>query len=213
MPTPSGELVRQPKQERSRQSFDRAVEAAMSLMVERRSGAITIAEVAARSGVSTGSIYARVASKEDLIRVAHARLMNRLALETDRALGIQAAPDEDLQVVVGRSVSALAELLRRHSEELAPFMRLAHSDPVIASGGKIAHEGMVSAFSKALLAAGPAITRPDPDAAVAWSCAVVYSVLARELGLGSDPEAAADLPWDELLAALTEMVAAYLHPA
>ncbi|WP_457253944.1 TetR/AcrR family transcriptional regulator [Pedococcus sp. P5_B7] len=212
MTPPSSELVKQPKQERSRQSFDRAVEAAMSLMVERRSGAITVAEVAARSGVSTGSIYARVASKEDLIRVAHVRLMDRLAIETRQALSLEVAPHESLVDLVGRAVRALAELLRRHAEELAPFMRLAHRDPVIAAGGKRAHEEMVSAFASTLLSADGGITRPDPQAAVTWSCTVVYSVLARQLGLGSDPEAAMDQPWDELLAVLVEMVAAYLAP-
>src|SRR6476659_1844828 len=134
MTPPGGELVKKPKQERSRQSFDRAVEGAMSLMVERRSGAITVAEVAARSGVSTGSIYARVASKDDLIRVAHARLMERLAIETRRALSLDASSQETLHALVGRAVRALAELLRRHADELAPFMRLAHNDPVIAAG-------------------------------------------------------------------------------
>jgi hypothetical protein len=72
---------------------------------------------------------------------------------------------------------------------------------------------MESAFCTLLLSAGPAITRRDPQAAVVWSCAVVYSVLARRLGLGNDPDGALDQPWDELLTALTEMVAAYLQPA
>jgi AcrR family transcriptional regulator len=211
--TRQGGLVRQPKQERSRKSFERAVEAATSLMVERRSGAFTLAEVAARSGVSTGSIYARVDSKDDLIRVAHARLMDRLTSETDRALSLDRVPEEGLAALVGRAVSALASLLRSHAAELAPFMQHAHYDPVIAARGEAAHRHMTSAFSALLLSAGPAITRPDPQAAAAWSCAVVYSVLARRLGLGNDPDGALDQPWDELLTALTEMVAAYLHPA
>jgi AcrR family transcriptional regulator len=205
--------IRQPKQERSRQSFDRAVEAATSLMVERRSGAFTLAEVAARSGVSTGSIYARVDSKDDLIRVAHARLMDRLATETDRALRLDQRTERGLVALVGRAVSALADLLRSHAPELAPFMQHAHYDPVIAARGEVAHRHMESAFCTLLLSAGPAITRRDPQAAVVWSCAVVYSVLARRLGLGNDPDGALDQPWDELLTALTEMVAAYLQPA
>ena len=206
-------LVRQPKQERSRKSFERAVEAATSLMVERRSGAFTLAEVAARSGVSTGSIYARVDSKDDLIRVAHARLMDRLTSETDRAFSLDTVPEEGLPALVGRAVSALANLLRSHAPELAPFMQHAHYDDVIAVRGEAAHTHMESAFTRLLLSAGPAITRPDPKAAAVWSCAVVYSVLARRLGLGNDPDGALGQPWDELLTALTEMVAAYLHPA
>ena len=210
--TPQSGLVRQPKQERSRKSFDRAVDAATSLMVERRSGAFTLAEVAARSGVSTGSIYARVDGKDDLIRVAHARLMDRLTTETDTVLSLDSVPDDGFVALVARAVTAMANLLRSHAPELAPFMQHAHYDPVVAARGGDAHRHMTSAFTALLMSAAPAITRPDPLAAASWSCAVVYSVLARRLGLGNDPDGALDQPWDELLTALTEMVAAYLRP-
>jgi AcrR family transcriptional regulator len=213
MPPASGGLVRQPKQERSRQSFDRAVEAAIALMAERRSGAITVAEVAERSGVSIGSIYARVASKDDLMRVAHTRLMERLAVESHQALGVDLGPADDLHDLVGRAVWALADLLRAHAPELGPFMQLAQHDPLMSAAGTAAHEDMAASFGRLLLSAGPAISRPDPQAAVVWSCTVVYSVLARQLGLGSDPEAAVDQPWDELVAALIDMVTAYLQAA
>jgi AcrR family transcriptional regulator len=206
----SGAQVRAPKQERSRQSFDRAIDAATSLMVERRSGAFTLAEVAARSGVSVGSIYARVSSKEDLIRVAHARLMQRLSDSTTRAFAQQADLDASLREVVGCAVGVLAELLRENAPAMSPFMRVAHRDPVIADAGRKAHEDMVAAFRTLLLTAGPAIRRPDRERAVSWSCTVVYSVLARQLGLGSDPDAAVEHPWDELVDDLTELVAAYL---
>jgi AcrR family transcriptional regulator len=209
----SGDLVREPKQERSRQSFDRAVEAAIALMAERRSGAITVAEVAERSGVSIGSIYARVASKDDLLRVAHGRLMERLAVESHLALSLDLEPGADLRALVERAVWALAGLLQSHARELGPFMQLAQYDPLMAKAGKAAHEDMVHSFARLLLSGGAAITRPDPQAAVVLACTVVYSVIARQLGLGSDPEAAADQPWDELVTALVDMVTAYLRPA
>lgn len=77
-------LVREPKQERSRQSFDKAVDATVSLLVERRSDAFTLVEVAQRAGVSIGSIYGRVSSKDDLIRAAQARETARIR-EAQRA--------------------------------------------------------------------------------------------------------------------------------
>ena len=71
-------LVREPKQERSRQSFEKAIDATVSLLSERRSDAFTLAEVAHLAGVSPGSIYGRVESKTDLIRAAQARETARI---------------------------------------------------------------------------------------------------------------------------------------
>jgi AcrR family transcriptional regulator len=206
------ELVREPKQERSRQSFDRVVDAAVALLVERRSGSFTLAEVAARSGVSTGSIYARVASKDDLIRAAHAREMRRLSEETTKAFAAD-ADGATVPEVVAHAVGVLAELLRRHASVLAPFMVIAHDDPVVGAGGKRAYDEMTAAFGALVLTAAPAIEHPDPGRAVAWSCTVAYSVLARQLGLGSDPGAAADYDYEVAVTNLASMITAYLGGA
>src|SRR4051812_29557160 len=93
--------AREPKQERSRASFERAVDAAVALLVERRSDAFTLAEVAARGGVSIGSIYGRVDSKDDLLRAAHAREMARIAAEQERVFGAPAPAGESLHAAVG----------------------------------------------------------------------------------------------------------------
>ena len=88
----TGDYVRAPKQERSRRSFDKAVDAAISLLVERGSDAFTLVEVAERAGVSTGSIYTRVDSKDDLLRFAHAREMARMGQETEETFGAEPPP-------------------------------------------------------------------------------------------------------------------------
>jgi AcrR family transcriptional regulator len=207
------ELVREPKQERSRQSFDRVVDAAVALIVERRSAAFTIADVAARSRVSTGSIYARVAGKDDLIRVAHAREMQRLSEETARAFTAPLPADAGLAEVVAHAVGVLADVLRRHAPVLTPFMVVAHDDPFVARAGERAHAEMVAAFRALLLTAAPAIGHPDPPRAVTWSCTVAYSVLARQLGLGGDPGTAVDADWDAAVADLSAMISAYLRDA
>lgn len=207
-------LVREPKQERSRASFERALDATVSLLVERRSDGFTIAEVAARSGVSTGSIYARVASKDDLIRVTHHREMARLSGRTRQAFADLATPGAPLPQVVSRAVTTMADLLADRAPMMAPFMAISHHDAVIGAAGRAAHTEMVCAFTDLVLTAGPAITHADPARAAAWCCTVVYSVLARKLGLGSDPSAEPAYPMDVIVADLTAMVTAYLaHPA
>ena len=60
--------VRPPKQRRSRESYERVLEAAHTLLEENGFDGFTIQEVAARSGVSVGAIYERFGNKESLLR-------------------------------------------------------------------------------------------------------------------------------------------------
>jgi AcrR family transcriptional regulator len=203
-------VVRQPKQERSRLSFDKAVDAAVALLVERRSDAFTLAEVAQRAGVSTGSIYGRVDSKDDLIRTAQTRELARVMAETAAAFARPAPAGEAFPGAVARIVGTLAETLRANAPVLAPFMVLGNAHRGIAELGKSGYEQSVDLFCSALLARRDEIRHPEPDRAVLWSFTVVYSVLARWLGLGSEPESAGEGDWDQILADLAEMVTAFL---
>nr|WP_179722864.1 TetR/AcrR family transcriptional regulator [Petropleomorpha daqingensis] len=205
-------FVREPKQERSRQSFEKALDAAVALMVERRSGAFTLAEVAERAGVSIGSMYGRVDSKDDLIRTVHAREMARIRNEQEEVFATAAPADEDLPRLVRRIIVTTAEHLRRNAAVLAPLMVVGSQDPQVFAAGRPVYYGLVEAFCSALLTHRDEIRRADPDRAVVWSFDVVYSVVARHLGLGSAPDFAVGLAdWDQVLDDLTEIVTAFLQ--
>jgi AcrR family transcriptional regulator len=202
--------VREPKQERSRQSFEKAIDATVSLLAERRSDAFTLAEVAQRAGVSTGSIYGRVESKTDLIRAAQAREAARIR-DVQRAAFAPAPPEgESFEAAVARIVRTLAEVLRAEAPVLSPFMRIGSDDPVVAQEGRLGFLDSGELFSSALLARRDDIRHPDPQRAVDCSFRVAYSMLARWLGLGSAPEAAGEGDWEQILADLSEMVTAFL---
>jgi AcrR family transcriptional regulator len=208
--TTSRAFSREPKQERSRASFERALDTAVALLVERRSAGFTLAEVAERSGVSIGSIYARVDSKDDLLRAAHVREMIRIADQQRGVFEALRPADDGLAGDVRRVIRATADLLRSNAGVMAPFMLLANTDPVVADVGRAAHGELAEAFAGVLLARRAEIRHPDPEHAVAWSFTVVYSVLARWLGLGSDLASAGEGEWEQILADLTAMVTAFL---
>jgi hypothetical protein len=84
---------------------------------------------------------------------------------------------------------------------------------VIADLGRTSYQELSAAFSAALLERRAEITHPEPERAATWSCTVVYSVLARWLGLGSAPEAAGEGDWDVILGDLAEMITAFLAGA
>jgi AcrR family transcriptional regulator len=203
-------LVRAPQQARSRQSFERALDAAVALLVERGSPSFTLVEVAQASGVSTGSMYGRIASKDDLIRAAHDREMQRISAETVEAFAAAPAGGSD-ELRVRFAIRALAGLLEQNAPVLSPFMLLANHDDVIASQGKSAFVQMTTLFEQTMLGSASASARKRR--AVRWACTVVYSVLARQLALGSDPGAAADYRMDQVVSELIAMITVYLDDA
>lgn len=85
---------RPPQQARSRRTFERLLDAAVALLEEEGLAGVTIPRVAARAGVSTGSIYRRFDDKEALVRTAFLRVLeasriaNRERLDRERFAGM-----------------------------------------------------------------------------------------------------------------------------
>ena len=205
--------LKPPQQERSRQSLERALDAAVALMVERGSDAFTLAEVAERADVSIGSIYGRVKSKDDLLRSVHARELQRIDQETVKAFRRFKREPGDLDSAAAFAVTAAAQILRKNAGILGPFMMRANSDPVIAEMGARSHVSLEAQFTTVVMSRSERVTHPNPTAAVHWTFTVVYSVIARYLGLGSSPEAAGQGDWNQMLSYLIDMTISFLtHP-
>ncbi len=68
-------LIRPPQQRRSQESLERVLQAGFELLQERGFDGFTLQEVSARANVSIGSIYARVPSRESLIKAVYERAM------------------------------------------------------------------------------------------------------------------------------------------
>ena len=207
-------VLREPKQERSRRSFERVQDAALALLVERGPDAFTLAEVCTRADASMGAIYNRVNGKDDLIRLIHEREMARVDGDTERTLQAIDLLSGQLRDLVAELIDGVTVLLRRDAEVLRPFMLLAATDSQIARRGRQSAMLMTSLFVGLLSQRRAEIRHPDPVAAIEWCFTIVYSVIARRLGLGSTMEGANDSgDWDELIVNLTDTVTAYLSLA
>nr|WP_246314845.1 TetR/AcrR family transcriptional regulator [Kineococcus aurantiacus] len=202
--------IREPLQARSKESFARVQDAALSLLRERGDDSFTLAEVSERSGVSTGSIYGRVRGKDALLRLVHQRELERIDAATLTALGEAAAGHPTLTGTVSALVAALARLLQAEAGVLRPFMLRAVHDPEVARAGRRSSEREVAAFCDGLLRHREEIRRADPEAAVHWCHTVVYSVIARRLGLGSTVEGASGPEVDVMVERLASMVSSFL---
>ena len=199
---------REPKQARSRQSFEKTIEAALALLEERGNDEFTLADVSARSGVSIGSIYARFEGKEDLVSVAHGRKMDDIDAVSNHLFGaLPSHPEDGLEAVVREAMDATIELLRRYADILRPFMLRATNDETVSQRGAASHAVHAGNFAAVLRKWPGAYLGQDE---IDWCFNVSYSVIARRLGLGSTMEGSGKLEWPEISEKLTGMVTSYL---
>jgi AcrR family transcriptional regulator len=206
----SDPTVRPPQQRRSRASFDRVLEAGAEVLREQGVERFTLQEVSRRAGVSIGSIYGRVASKDDLVLAIYDREMQRIA---ERQQQIQA--DSQREGLRGRAlvellVRDMAELMLSEAPTLRVFMQRAASDPVIWERGAERSHALADVFETALLEHGHEFAHPDLEVAIDVAYRFVYCTLARRITHGPSFESTRDLPDERLVAELATAAADYL---
>ena len=203
-------ISRVPKQDRSRASFERVLEAAAELMAEKGYAGFALTDVVKRAKVSIGSIYGRVDSKDELIRAVHQRVMSRLELEqADMFLRVRrrALP---LPELLSTLIHEMAGFLQRNASVLNAFMGRAYADEVVSSFGKLAYRHTLTEFKMLLIERGSEIAMPQVEHSAQVCFDIIYSCLARYFGVGRLPgkEDQGDLPL--LVADLSDVCLAYL---
>jgi len=191
-------LARPPQQGRSRQSFERMMNAAEALLVEQGSDGFTLIDVSRVGRISIGSIYNRFASKDELIQAVHARAMERIEKEQGLIVMRARSKGNSPLSLTRAIVNELGEFLASNAPTMRPMMLRAAHDPIVQQRGRVAHEQMVEAVTQELLGYRDHITHEDPERAVRSIIAIAYAAFARVLGFGMT-EALADADnWAEL---------------
>lgn len=202
--------ARAPKQGRSRQSFERIIEGTIELLRERSYDQITLAEICERSGVSTGSLYGRVAGKDELLRAVQVLFLERLGEQFTSEAERIAKEARGLAQVVPAVVASMGNLLKENASVLRSFMLRSASDPAIASAGKKSFIENHGKFIALLQACSKEIRHPQPDRAIDTSMLLIYATQARFLGLDSVGGQGEASQWNELLLDLSDMMLAFL---
>jgi len=177
---------------------------------ERGVDGFTLQEVSKRAGVSIGSIYGRVASKDDLVLAIYDREMERIARRQQR---IEA--DSQREGISGRAlvetlVRDMAELMLAESATLRVFMQRAASDPVIWQRGAERSHVLADVFETALLEHRDELAHPDPEVAIDVAYRFVYCTLARRITHGPRFESERELSDERLVTELATAAADYL---
>lgn len=203
--------VRAPTQRRSRESFERVLDATSELIEEEGLDAVTLAAVSRRSGVSIGSIYGRVEGKDALIRAALLRMLERSEEEEGDLLDPARWQGRPLAELVPALLDAVATSLSRNANQLRACMQRATADPAIGRAGKAGYARLESAFTTLLLQRRGEIGHPDPDVAVRACFSITWAMLARHYGFGMVRPRADETNWDDLRGELALMFTLYLQ--
>ena len=209
MTADAADALHPPVQQRSRASLERVLEAGMSVLEEQGYEGFTLAEVSRRAGVSIGSIYARLPSKEALLRAIHERAMNTMGAE--RSAATWDPPDElSTSEVIAAAVHRVVDPLRRHSRGLRVFMHRAAVDEVVARRGAAATHRSSDDFKRHVLSRRAEFTHPDPELAADVAFRFVFSTMARQVMYGPTFESQRAIEWEGLVDELGHACASYL---
>jgi AcrR family transcriptional regulator len=201
--------VQPPQQERSRASFERVLQAATGLLETEGFDGFTLAEVSKRAGVSIGSIYARVKSKDDLFSVIQDRYMTRTEdrprLQDPDAWS--ALSPHELVVAV---VHELGEVFKQNERLLRVFMHRGIVDPGVAGRSSASVSQFHDAVEAIFLTRREAIAHDDPALAIDVAFRMAWGTLARQIMYGPTFESHRVIAWETLVAELGRACAAYL---
>jgi len=202
--------VRPPKQQRSREAWNRVLDAGVAILEDGGYDAFTIAALCERAAVAPTAIYARTTSKDALFLAVYEHGIGRLRAgqevfaDGDRWAGL--AP----VALVRAAVTEMVGLSLRHQRFLGAVVLLsaAHQE-VQRRGDRYARE-LGDGFTGVVLRAADAITHPDAEAAVRSCFGTVFAATMIRVAYGPAFATPSPVDDDAFVAHLGEMAVRYL---
>ncbi|MEM7052493.1 MAG: helix-turn-helix domain-containing protein [Acidobacteriota bacterium] len=201
-----------PRQERSKATLDRLLDATEELLGERPWAEITVAEIVSRSATSVGSFYARFPAKEALVEA----LLERYHEEARRSLAAAASSAEwqalSLAERARRLIAEIVALCRhrrgllrlRLQRRLAGLESEANSEPP-------RDREVVAALVELFGGCVPEIGHDQPESALRFALRMVDGVVISAIALDDVSQSYGPVDDSVLIAELTRAFVAYLQ--
>ena len=202
--------VRPPKQERSRQAWNRVLDAGVAILEDGGYDAFTIAAVCDRARVAPTALYARTASKDALFLavyehgVARLRAGQRVFADEGRWAGLTPA------ALVRSAVAEAVGLSLRHERFLRAVVLVSAAHAEIRRRGSRYSQELGEGFSRVVLGARDAIRHEDPEAAVRSCFGTVFATSMIRVAYGPGFATPAPVSDDAFVADLGETAVRYL---
>lgn len=206
-----GSLVyKPPRQRRSRESLEKILDAAESLIRERGFDDMTIADVVQRSESSVGSLYARFSNKLGLLKGVQLRYHTRVQDDIFAAFSDGHSRAESLEEAVSRIVRVLCAHVLNEPELFRAFVLQAVFDPGVRAQGERTNSQRRDKVVEVLLSHRSEICHPDPALAAWWFYSVCMALLRERITFGEAAQLSGGFSDETLVAELTRTATSYL---
>ncbi|WP_216907436.1 TetR/AcrR family transcriptional regulator [Nocardia noduli] len=183
--SPDSDLaIRLPKQQRSRESWARILDAGVAVIEEGGYDAFTIAAVCERADVAPRAIYERVNTKEGLFLAVYEHGLSGLLRSQDTLLSVERWQECDTEQLIHGTVAAIAQMFTSHAAFLRSVILIGGVHPEIYRRGSINTRALGEAVTAVLIQARDDIAHPDPEAAIRMSFDMIFSSLVMRTTYG-----------------------------
>ncbi|WP_215455422.1 TetR/AcrR family transcriptional regulator [Streptomyces sp. ATCC 21386] len=208
---PTADLeIRPPKQRRSREAWNRVLDAGVSILEDGGYEAFTIAAVCERAEVAPPAIYARTTNKDALFLAVYEHGIQRLRAEqrvfADTSRWADLAPAELVRAAVAETVG----MFFRHERFLRAVVLLSASHAEVRRRGSRYSQELGDGFAGVVLRTADAITLPDTEAAVRHCFHTVFAASVVRVAYGPGFGRAVPVEDDAFVADLAEAAVRYL---
>ncbi|HEU0051904.1 MAG TPA: helix-turn-helix domain-containing protein [Longimicrobium sp.] len=210
----SASAPRRPQQARSRDTEERIVRAVTELLDERPLDELSVAEIAARAGVSVGGFYARFAGKEEvLLRISYESYVAKSLADAARVLAPERWEGAGLAPIVEAYCRMMIDSAREHMPVVRELVTRSRNDPTamfsIAAYDRFS-EGVHEPFRRLVRARFGEVRHPDPERALRIGFFLVASALREAVFSPHMRPALGEVGEDELVTELTRLFCGYL---
>jgi len=176
------DLRHPPRQARSRKTERRLVEAARDLLAERSWERATVAEIAARAGLTVGAFYARFASKEALFAELERQVFDRTRADVARVARLAATGAPPLELL-REQVRAHVRIYRDHGPLVRALITRSHDDAALRERLRELSRENFAVVARALESTGT-VDHGDVRLALEFAFYAIRSVLREAVLFG-----------------------------
>jgi AcrR family transcriptional regulator len=179
-----------PQQARSRESVERLMKAAREILNEKGMAGATVPKVAARAGLSPGSVYRRFPDKDALMRAVILETLETLDASTAAALTPELAERLSLQAFAETMVRQSLTSQRRNAKMLRAMHQFVLSHPNAAFKKKVVamNARSVQRVADFLLRKRREMTHPDLEKALPFALMLVGIMLQEIIVFDALPD-------------------------
>jgi len=173
------------RQARSQETLERLLESAESLLANKGFEGVTVAEIAARAGLSVGAVYSRFRDKDAVLQCLLDRFVAEARTTADAALDIDRWQGASSEEIVSEFIVFLVEIHRARIGILRELVARAHGATPVVERKEALTRYIGDRLSALLLAREEEITHPDPAFAVSFGFRLVRGYLEQAILSGA----------------------------